>query len=407
MDDRRTEKLRQIAVFAAIGVASAYGSYLELMFRAHAWILNASGRPRVTNFLMFWLSGASALKGSARAAYNPDLLHAAQEAAVGYKFSHYLLWNYPPHFFFLAGALAALPFLPAFLTWIAATLACYAAAMACAARSRIAALVGCAAPAVFINAISGENGCLTAALLAAFLLLLEEHPLISGIALGLLTIKPHLGILVPIVLAATGRWRTLASAFATAVACLIASAFVFGIGAVQDFVSSLPAASRYVLLDGTNGWHNIQSVYGLARWLGVDNRAALLAQGGVATAAVLAVIWLWRQPLPSPIKAAALALSSLLASPYLYIYDFVVLSIPLALLYRHRPFDRTELAAVVVANLCVGAFLFLPTPIGLAGAAVVGVIIARRAARVLFGSTAALLQERGSSHRSEAFAQLP
>jgi hypothetical protein len=390
MANRRAERPRKLGNLLAVGLASVYASHLVAMFRAHAWILNASGQPLVTNYLMFWLSGKSALTGNAHAAYDPDLLHAAQEAAAGYKFSHYLLWNYPPHYFFFAAAFAALPYLPAFLTWIAGTLGCYVAAIACAARSRIAALVGCAAPAVFINALSGENGCLTAALLSAFLVLLEEHPALSGVVLGLLTIKPHLGILVPILLVATGKWRTLASAFFTAILCLTGSVVVFGSAALRGFIQSLPAASRYVLVNGTNGWHNIQSIYGLARWLGLNNQYALLAQVCIAAFAVLVLIWLWRQPLPPALKAAALALSSLLASPYLYIYDFVVLSVPLAFLYREHPFDALEIACVALANICVGAFLFFPSPIGLAGAAIVAAMIARRIVRAHSSETEVL-----------------
>ena len=46
------------------------------------------------------------------------------------------------------------------------------------------------------------------------------------------------------------------------------------------------------------------------------------------------VAWLWRQRVRYEIKAAALAIAAMLATPYLYIYDFAVLAIPLAFLMK-------------------------------------------------------------------------
>jgi hypothetical protein len=106
-----------------------------------------------------------------------------------------------------------------------------------------------------------------------------------------------------------------------------------------------------------------------------------MAQIGVILSAALGLVWVWRQPLPFALKAAALSLSSLLASPYLYIYDFVVLSVPLAFLYREHSFDVLEIACIALANICVGAFLFFPTPIGVAGVAIVAALITRRITR--------------------------
>jgi hypothetical protein len=95
--------------------------------------------------------------------------------------------------------------------------------------------------------------------------------------------------------------------------------------------------------------------------------------------AAIALGWFWRRNAPFSLKAAALAVASLLASPYLYIYDFAVLTVAFAFLYRHRPFDAVEVAGVAVANLLVGAFLFFPSPIGLLAIIIAFALIMRRA----------------------------
>jgi hypothetical protein len=79
---------------------------------------------------------------------------------------------------------------------------------------------------------------------------------------------------------------------------------------------------------------------------------------------------------------AALAVGSLLATPYLYIYDFPVLAIPLAFLLRlglrdgFLPYERSAMAAA--CGLILASPLFA-MPTGFAAAIVVAVMIARRA----------------------------
>lgn len=374
-----SRRLRSWGAAAAAGLALSYPVYLALMLRAHAWILGAHGRPLITDFLVFQASGTAALSGHATAAYDLHSHHLAVAAAAGREFGRSLPFDYPPLFLFVTAALALLPYLPAFLVWLGTTTALYAAAIGTIAKSRLAALVACAAPAVFINAISGQNGCLTAALIGAILLNLETDTLVGGVLLGLLICKPQLGILFPFVLAATGRWRTLGIAALTAFLGLALSSLVFGIDTIPAFLSNMSQASHQSLTDGANGWNNLETLYGLARLLGLGNAAAWILQAGLALTAAGAIVWLWKRPVPWSLKAAALSTASLLASPYLHIYDLVILAVPLAFLAGDCALDLPEILALILANGCVGAYLFLPTPVGLAAILIVAGLIARRA----------------------------
>ena len=49
-------------------------------------------------------------------------------------------------------------------------------------------------PACLINAIGGQNGFLSAALLLGGTLLIDRRPILAGVLFGLLTFKPHLGL---------------------------------------------------------------------------------------------------------------------------------------------------------------------------------------------------------------------
>ena len=56
------------------------------------------------------------------------------------------------------------------------------------------------------------------------------------------------------------------------------------------------------------------------------------------TASVAVVLALmWRSRVPYTLKAAALAVGTLLTTPYLFMYDLMVLAIPVAFLVRIGP----------------------------------------------------------------------
>ena len=366
----------------AAGFACAWFACLVVMLRQHAWIVDQSGHPIVIDFLEVWVAGRTVLTSAASATYDPALHHAAQVAAAGHEFRGFLGWHYPPLYLFVAAGLGALPYSSAFLVWVAGTVAGFAASIAAIARSRMAAPIACAMPVVFINAVTGQNGCLTASLIGATLVTLERAPILSGALLGLLTYKPQFGILFPIVFAISGRWRAIAAATVVAGFAIVLPWAAFGADAFHAFLHFLPRTGDAVLVHGTVGWNKLQSIYGVARWLGCTNLSASVLQGGVGLAAAAALVWLWRRhDVPFERKAAALATAILLATPYLYMYDYAVLAVPIAFLFREQTFDRFELAAIGAANLLLLAFYVFAVPVGPLAAAVVIVMIARRLAR--------------------------
>ncbi|HLY07431.1 MAG TPA: glycosyltransferase family 87 protein [Rhizomicrobium sp.] len=362
----------------ACAMALAYVAYLGIMYRSHDWILDVHGRPSITDFLVFWLAGKTALHGAGAAAYDPAIQHAMQSAAAGHPFTGQLPWRYSPIFFFIVAPLAVVPYLPAFIIWVSGSLAALGTALWRIARSPAGMLLAWSTPAVFINSICGQNGPLTAALLGGALLCLEKRPVLSGIFMALLTYKPQFGILLPAVLIVGGHWRALIAATLACVAVTLASCLVFGFDSLRAFLHFLPITSNTLLIHGENGFNKIQTLYGLMRWLHFGNAAGWIAQSIVGTAAAAACLWLWKRDVPYSLKAAGLASAVLLATPHLFPYDFAVLMVSFAFLYRHRAFDNLEIVGITVANFCIGAFLFFPTPIGLVAIAVTVALITRR-----------------------------
>ena len=189
-------------------------------------------------------------------------------------------------------------------------------------------------PAVFVNVTHGHNGFVTAALLGGAMLVLDRRPLLAGVLIGCLAYKPQFGLLVPLVLAATGRWRTIAAAGLTVLSIAGLTWAAFGTDVFVAFWQSLPMAQS-VVLEGAPGFHKIQSVYAALRLAGVPVSAANAAQALVTLATAVGAVMLWRSAAVFELKAAGLMIASLIATPYVLDYDLVVLAPAIAFLVAH------------------------------------------------------------------------
>jgi hypothetical protein len=224
-----------------------------------------------------------------------------------------------------------MPYLIAFSVWIGTTIILYLAAVYLILPRATTVILALTPVAVPTNIILGHNAFLTAGLLGLALVFLERRPWLAGVLLGLLTYKPQLGILIPLALLAARNWRAFASALVTSLALFITSALVFGYQAWPTFVGSL--------LDRTTGLSPLGdgellllSVYGLLQRAGTAAWLAWTAQLAVSSSLALAVWAVWARPIPYALQAALLAAATLLATPYVLMYDACILSIPVAFL---------------------------------------------------------------------------
>ena len=126
----------------------------------------------------------------------------------------------------------------------------------------------------------------------------------------------------------------------------------------------------------------MQSIFTTVRLLGGSQALAWTVHGTFVAAAAIALCVMWRSKNFSfEMKAAALALASLLASPYLFLYDMVVLAVPTAFLIREgrrTEFLPHEMAGIGVACLLIFVFPVVTAPVGLAAALIIAALILRR-----------------------------
>ncbi len=289
----------------------------------------------------------------------------------------YYSWHYPPMYLLVAALLAGLPYFGALALWMALTLPLFLLAMRRIAPGRQAILVTLAYPAVFVNLIHGQNGFLTTGLTGLALLALQRRPLLAGILIGLLAYKPQFGVLIPFALAAAGYWRAFAAAAATVLALAAVTTGLLGPDIWPAFMESSAFAREQVIEQGIASFHRSVSSFAALRVLGAPLGLAYGVQLPVSLAALAVVIWAWRGPGPQAIKSALLVACTLLATPYGWDYDLMLLALPIAWLAAaglergFLPWEKTALAAVFVlpflARLLAGAVSLPIAPLVIVG----------------------------------------
>jgi hypothetical protein len=380
-------------VMVALLFASAAG-FAFLVATAQGGV-DLQGRPLGTDFSNVYAAGTYVLEGNPDAPFDSVQQYAREQAIFGTATQFYG-WHYPPYFLFVAAALALMPYGLALAVWQAVTFGLYLFAI----RSILTAsfgnrgsaitadwlLLALAFPAVLINIGHGQNGFLTAALLGGALLSLPRRPLVAGILFGLLAYKPQFGLMIPIALAAGGYWRAIAAAAATVALLTVTTTLAFGPQVWHAFMVGAEFTRSVVLEQGDTGWHKIQSVFSWARMWGAPVALAYGIQSVASLALAVATAWLWRGKAPYPLKAAALCLAAILATPYTLDYDMMVLAPAIAYLAvdgMTRGFgswEKTALAALWLVPLFARSFAQLTLiPLGVPVMLAMFVLILHRA----------------------------
>jgi len=311
------------AAYRRVGTALAA---IVLLFALAELAANARA-PTDRDFVAFWAAAKLALAGTPAAAYDNGALHAVQAGAVRFtRQAAQMPFAYPPAFLALVLPFGWLSFPAALAAWAAATAGPFLLAVRrLCPRSGLLAL---AFPPVLVNAALGQNGFVTAALFIGGLALLQARPFAAGLLLGALAIKPQLALLVPVALIAGGHWRAIAGAAAAAAAVLALGLAAFGPDATSAWLAQMPLYAQ-IARDGLVGWPKLASVYAAARQAGLAAGPALAVHLAVAAAAAAAVWRAWRPGAEPLARASVLAAATMLASPYLFLYDALILVVPL------------------------------------------------------------------------------
>lgn len=346
-----------VVLFVALLAASLL---LYLVFLLRCELVPAEQRclaqdPVGMDFVIHWAASFLDARGLTLRIFDVRGFYETQTSLLEHRYQ-LRVWSYPPHFLLLLRPLAWLPYLPAYLAFCAVTFALSALACARGLSPRGWMLVALAlAPASFVNAVTGQNGFLSAALLVGGMALCDARPLAAGALFGLLTFKPQLGLLVPVALLATRSWRVVAAAAATSAALVGASLWLHGPGVWQTFLEVTVPNSRHVMEQGHGvfTWM-VPSTFMGGRLLGASLPVAYAAQGLVTLVVAIATWWGCRRAPSWELRAALVGTGTFLASPYAFNYDMTLLSAAVLLVVTQAAtggFMRFERLALVLAWL--------------------------------------------------------
>jgi hypothetical protein len=344
----------RVLAYCRVLLAVETAVFLFLVAGTHGLIAPLAG-PTSTDFVSFYAAGALADAGTPELAYDQAAHDAAEErateAGIEYRFFYY-----PPVFLLLCAALARLPYLAAFLVFEVATLVLCLIVMReiLAERDWSAIIPILAVPAAFWTLGLGQNSFLTAALFGAGTLWIDRRPILAGFCFGALCYKPHFALLVPVALLAGRYWRALAAFLGSAAALCGLSVIAFGWQTWQGFVAAA-AESHATYASGRINFGGLITPFGGVLLAGGTPNAAYMAQAAATLGAGLLVAFVWRRPLPLPIRGATLAAATLVAVPVALIYDLILAAVAAAWLVSDPAgvagWERVALAALFVLSM--------------------------------------------------------
>ena len=315
---------------------------------AFGWLeLAANGATSISlDFRIFWAAARLAILGAPLEAFDTARL-AAMHGTSG---EGWMPWAYPPAFMVALMPLGGLHFALALAVFTALS----AAAMLAAARPLAQGILPlwlalALAPAYLPSFLMGQTAVLwTAGLMAALACLASGRPVLAGVFIGLLTLKPQLGLLIPVALIAGGHWRCIASATLTALVLALAATLVTGPGYWPLMVEMMQV--HFDIVRGTAAENaRMISVYAALAGLGLSEPLALALQWSVTALAALAVALAWASPrICADLRAATLLIAILLSQPYLWYYESALLAPAALFLIRARVLSLTHLPGLLL-----------------------------------------------------------
>ncbi len=333
------------------------------------FILDQAGYQVGRDFLNTWIGGRSAFSGGPAAWFDFDTYNAAVQKLTGDPDLPPLFWSYPPHLLFFIWPFGLLGFLPAYALWCIIGLALYVRTSLAAGVDRKFWLFLAVAPAVTVNIFLGQNGFLTAALLIGAFANLDRRPSVAGILLGILTIKPQFGLLLPVMLVLTSRWRVIAVAAATAGALVAATALWFGADIWTEYLQKVVPQQHWLLITaGDKSWPIVSSAFVNARLIGLSDDWAWVVQAISSCCALAAVVWTFWRPRDPGLSLALFVTATFLFSPWMLNYDMVVFVWVVALLRARADqtfADHALSLAVWTLPVLMFSFGFAHLPIAL------------------------------------------
>lgn len=316
------------------------------------------------DFVNLWAGGHLLWDGRADAIYDVAQYREFLAGLFGPLGGHN--YSYPPVTFPIAQLFSLLPYWLALPLWLGSTGALFVwAARRWWPKNWAPVWLAVLTPAALMNIWAGHYGFLVGALFLLGWERLDEKPWQAGLLFGLLLIKPHLAILVPLVLLLRAQWTALLSGAVTVAALIAATSAIYGWSVWQQFLFGAGSVQAGLIDAGPSffGFMSTSLATAILRlsdnWTLAFGAQMLLGATAVAMVAVAA-----RRPLPTFDLAMLAATATFLVLPYGFNYDLTVVMIASVRLWADPKATRVERWLAVTGFLSPQIGMLL-APLGL------------------------------------------
>ena len=242
---------------------------------------------------------------------------------------------YQPVMLLLVWPLGHLPYALGYVLWVAVGLAGCAIVLGFAERNLAALAALLVAPSTLLVVLNGQSSLIATALLFGAFRLMPRHPLCAGILFGLMIYKPQLGVLVPVALAAAGRWRVIVSAGCTVALVVVASLAVSGPLVWASWWHHLPVIQATVMGKTTEACFWMATVTSNLVAYGLRSQVVHVVQSITALASVV-VVWLCMRRDSGMLGSAVVAVATFLTTPFPFGYDLVLVTAAIIVVVNER-----------------------------------------------------------------------
>ena len=303
------------------------------------------------DFLNAWAGGQLTLQQRVGEIYSSNYM-AALDALTGHNLSPHA-FSYPPTALLFLWPLGLVGYIPALAMFLLATGAGFLlAARPYLARASVPLWSALLLPASLMNIWAGHYGFLFAALWLATFSAMDKKPLRAGGLLAVLTFKPHMGVVIPLLLLLRQRWQVITAAVAGTLAVVLASLLLWGTAPWAIYLRDTSSLQLHLLTKEHEFFFRMMPTPYMTFWVACGSLPLAIATQCVA--AVAAVFILARATI-SRIAWLEIGLmaatATFLVLPYAFNYDMGVVGIAaLMLLFdRARPLEPLGRALALMA----------------------------------------------------------
>jgi len=329
------------------------------------------------DFLNTWMGGNVALHGHPAQYFDYHRYNAVIHHMFAANMPNYN-WSYPPHVLLLIWPFGLFSYLTSYVLWVATGFGLFLWAASDGKFDRGLLLFLALSPVAFVIVLTGQNGFFTGALLLTVLHQWDRRPALAGVMLGLLTVKPQLILLMPLVLMLTGRWRSFVFAALTAAVMAGLTTLLYGPAIWRDYLVEAVPFQNIVMTQGIGLMLGMMpTAFINARLMGASLDFAWALQAVTSALALAATVWTFRKTRDPMLSNAMLLVASILVTPYSFNYDMAALIAVLAQL-RLRPDNERVDVMLILAVWMLPAVMMLGFFVHLAGSALILLALGNR-----------------------------